>query len=75
MFTVIQSTTGVLRKKSLKNDQLKNRNPKCTTGVLVRGNADILVIPDNYSKETTSLEISIRTLALGVSNSKSKHMN
>ena len=73
--TIIQSTTSVLRKKSLKYDHLKNRNPKYITGVLVRGNADILVIPDNSSKETTSLEIRIRTLALGVSNSKLKRMN
>ena len=65
--TIIQSTTGVLRRKLLGYDQLKNRNPKYTTDALVRGNTDILVIPDNYNKETTSIEMSLRTLSLGVS--------
>ena len=73
--TTIQSTTGVLRRKSSKYDQLKKRNPKYATGALVRGNADILVISDNYNKQTTSIEINLRTLSLGLSSSKSKCMN
>ena len=61
--TIIQSTTGVQIRKPSKYDQLKNRNPKYATGVLVRGDTGILVIPDNYNKETTSLKMSLRTLS------------
>ena len=60
---IIQSTTGVQRRKLSKYDQLKNRNPKYATGALVRGDTGILATPDNYDKETTSLKISLRTLS------------
>ena len=69
--TLIQSTTSTLRRKPLKYNQLRNRNPKYTTCVLVGGNADILVNPEDCNKETTSLKISLKTFCVGVSNSNS----
>ena len=64
--TMLQCTTGVLRSKSSKYDQLYNTNPKHAKVSSDEGTLHILVIPDNYKRETTRLDVSLRTPSPGV---------